>query len=71
MRTSALDVALQTAHKALVLDDAGHLCTPILTIHTRPTQVDQLLVRARAGARSAQVQLVMEPTAMAWFPIAV
>jgi hypothetical protein len=71
MRTIGLDLAVQTAHKAVVLDDAGHFCTPILTIHTRPTELDQRLVRARAGAPSAEVQLVMEPTGMAWFPIAV
>ena len=71
MRTIGLDLAVQTAHKAVVLDDAGHFCTPILTLHTRPGDLDQLLARARDGAPSAEVQLVMEPTGMAWFPIAV
>jgi transposase len=71
MRTIGLDLAVQTAHKALVLDERGHFCTPILTVHTRPGELDQLLARARDGAPSAEVQLVMEPTGMAWFPIAV
>ena len=71
MHTSGLDLAVQAAHKALVLDESGQFCTPILTIHTRPGDLDQLLARARAGAPSAEVQLVMEPTGMAWFPIAV
>ena len=71
MRTIGLDLAVQAAHKAVVLDDAGHFCTPILTLHTRPGDLDQLLARARDGAPSAEVQLVMEPTGMAWFPIAV
>src|SRR5256885_3491735 len=71
MRTIGLDLAVQTAHKAVVLDERGHFCTPILTIHTRPSELDQLLARARDGASSAEVQLVMEPTGMAWFPVAV
>jgi transposase len=71
MRTIGLDLAVQAAHKAVVLDESGHFCTPILTVHTRPSELDQLLVRAREGAPSPEVQLVMEPTGMAWFPIAV
>jgi hypothetical protein len=42
-----------------------------MTIHTRPSDQDQLLARAREDAPSAEVQLVMEPTGMAWFPVAV
>jgi transposase len=71
MRTIGLDLAVQAAHKAVVLDDAGHFCTPILTVHTRPSELDHLLARAREGAPSTDVQLVMEPTGMAWFPVAV
>lgn len=71
MRTIGLDLAVQTAHKAVVLDECGHFCTPILTVHTRPSDLDPLLARARDGASSAEVQIVMEPTGMAWFPIAV
>jgi transposase len=71
MRTIGLDLAVQAAHKAVILDEAGHFCTPILTVHTRPGELDQLLVRARDGAPSTEVQLVMEPTGMAWFPVAV
>ena len=68
MRTIGLDVAVQTAHKAVVLDEQGHFCTPLLTVHTRPSDLDQLLGRARDGAPSTEVQIVMEPTSMAWFP---
>ena len=71
MRTIGLDLAVQTAHKAVVLDEHGPFCTPILTVHTRPSELSQLLERAREGAPSTEVQLVMEPTGMAWFPIAV
>ena len=57
MRTIGLDVAVQTAHKAVVLDEAGHFCTPILTAHTRPGELDQLLAWAPEGAPSTEVQL--------------
>src|SRR5262249_45896497 len=55
MRTIGLDLAVQTAHKAVVLDETGHFCTPILTIHTRPSELDQLLVRACDGTPSTEV----------------
>jgi hypothetical protein len=71
MRTIGLDLAVQAAHKAVVLDESGHFCTPILTIYTRPSELEHLLARAREGAASIEVQVVMEPTGMAWFPIAV
>ena len=71
MRTIGLDLAVQAAHKAVVLDAHGHFCTPLLTVHTQPSELDQLLARARDGASSAEVQIVMEPTGMAWFPVAV
>jgi hypothetical protein len=71
MRTIGLDLAVQAAHKAVVLDEHGRFCTPILTVHTRSSDLDLLLARARDGAPSAEVQLVMEPTGKAWLPIAV
>jgi hypothetical protein len=71
MRTIGLDLAVQTAHKAVVLDEHGHFCTPLLTVHTQPSELSHLLMRARDGAPSTEVQIVMEPTGMAWFPVAV
>ncbi len=71
MRTIGLDLAVQTAHKAVVLDEGGHFCTPIMAVHTQPRDLDHLLARAREGAPAAEVQIVMEPTGMAWFPVAV
>src|SRR5215212_2190085 len=71
MRTIGLDLAVQAADKAVVLDEHGHFCTPILTVHTRPSELSQLLERARDGAPSTEVQIVMDPTGMAWFPVAV
>jgi hypothetical protein len=47
------------------------ISTVYWTWASRRPELDQLLARARDGAPSAEVQLVMEPTGMAWFPVAV
>jgi Transposase len=71
MYTIGLDLAVQAAHKAVVLDERGRFATPVCSLHTRPSDLDQLLKRARNGVPEATVQVVMEPTSMAWFPVAV
>lgn len=71
MYTIGLDLAVQAAHKAVVVDEQGNFLTPLLTVHTRPDELDHLLRRARNGQETQELQVVMEPTGMAWFPIAV
>lgn len=71
MRTIGIDLAITSAHKAIVCDQAGQFVTPVLSVQTRPSDLDDLLARARSGAADAAVQVVMEPTGMAWFPVAV
>lgn len=71
MRTIGIDLALTAAHKAVVMDDQQHYVTSVISFHTRAAELDSLLTRARQGADSPEVQVVMEPTGMAWFPIAV
>ncbi len=70
MRTIGIDLAVQAAHTALVVDDQGRAVTAILTFHTTPRELDDLLARARAGATAPALQAVMEPTGLAWFPVA-
>jgi transposase len=71
MRTIGIDLAVQAAHKAVVADEQGHYVTPVLRFHTHPIELDNLLRRARDGATTEALQAVMEPTGMAWFPVAV
>ena len=71
MRTIGIDLAIQAAHKAVVADEQGRYVTPVLKFHTRPSELDNLVSRARDGATTDAVQVVMEPTGMAWFPVAV
>ncbi len=71
MHTIGLDLAVQAAHKAVVADEQGRFITSILTLRTRTRELDQLLLRARNGKPDRALRVVMEPTGMAWFPIAV
>src|SRR3712207_4250760 len=71
MRTIGIDLALTAAHKAVVADAQGRFLTPVFSFHTRPADLERLLARAREGAPDVPLQVVMEPTGMAWFPIAV
>jgi transposase len=71
MRTIGIDLALTAAHKAIIADDQGRFLTPVFSFHTTPADLERLLARAREGDPTASLQVVMEPTGMAWFPIAV
>ena len=71
MRTIGIDLALTAAHKAVVADAQGRFLTPVFSFHTTPADLERLLARARDGAPDTPLQVVMEPTGMAWFPIAV
>jgi hypothetical protein len=71
MRTIGIDLALTTAHKAVIMDAQGKTLTPVFSFRTAPTDLEGLLARAREGDPDAPLQVVMEPTGMAWFPIAV
>lgn len=70
MRIIGMDLAIKGTHKAVVVDEQGHYLTPIIEFHTRAGELDQLLARAREGAPDGSLAVVMEPTGMAWFPIA-
>ncbi len=70
MRTIGIDLALTATHKAVVADAQGHCLTPVFAFHTTPADLERLLARARDGAPDTPLQVVMEPTGMAWFPMA-
>ncbi len=72
MRYIGLDLALTTAHKAIVMDARGQALTPVLKVSTSATDLDGLFARAREGAAAEEpLTVVMEPTGMIWFPVAV
>ena len=70
-RIIGIDLAVTAAHKAIVLDHASNsYVSPVLTFHTDPADLDDLLDTARAGA-SEPVRLlaVLEATAMSWYAV--
>jgi len=72
MRTIGIDLAVTAAHKAVVMEADGQYVTPVLSFHTRWEEIEQMVARAREGvAPDYPLQAIMEPTAMAWFPVAV
>ncbi len=71
MRIIGLDLALTGSHKAVVADVRGQPLSPVLSLQTTAHELQQLLDRAREHAAPAEeLVLVMEPTGMAWFPVA-
>lgn len=71
MRTIGIDLAVAGQHKAIVVDEQGEFVSPLLKLSTLPSDLDGLLARARGNQPLAPLAAVMEPTGMAWFPIAV
>ena len=71
MRIIGLDLALTAEHKALIADAQGQPLAPIMHLRTTASDLERLFQRAREGATPDEpVWLIMEPTAMAWFPVA-
>jgi transposase len=72
MRYIGLDLALTTAHKAVVIDEKGQTITNILSVKATATALEELFQRAREGVPADEpLVVIMEPTGMAWFPVAV
>jgi len=72
MRYIGLDLALTTAHKAVVLDEKGQAITNVISVKATATALEQLFQCARETAPEDEpLVVVMEPTGMAWFPVAV
>jgi transposase len=72
MRIIGLDLALTAEHKALIADVRGQPLAPILRLRTTASDLARLFQRAREGASPDEpVLLIIEPTGMAWFPVAV
>jgi transposase len=71
MRTIGIDLSAKGEHQAVVVDERGHFVSPLPRFRTEPASLVRLLEAAQEGNPDGQVQAVMEPTGMAWFPVAV
>jgi transposase len=70
MRIIGIDLAVRSAHKAVVIDEGGHNLTRVIEFHTDVRDLALLLGSARRDDPDCELWVVMEPTGMAWFPIA-
>src|SRR5215475_11982981 len=68
MRRVGIDIALRAAHKAAVYEDRDRLGRPFSVEQTREG-IDELVRRATSNT-SEPVEFVMEPTGLAWLPLA-
>jgi transposase len=71
MRTIGIDLSAKGEHKAVVVDERGRFVSPLLRFRTEPASMTRLLEVAQEGNADGRLQAVMEPTGMAWFPVAV
>ncbi len=72
MRIIGLDLAITSTHKAVVADETGKFLTPVFSVATWPKDLAEMLHRARQGAPAdLALTVVMEPTGLAWLPVAV
>jgi len=68
MRRAGIDIALRAAHRAAVYDDGERRGRPFPVAQTR-AGIDELVRRTSAGHEGA-CEFVMEPTGLAWLPLA-
>ncbi len=72
MRIIGLDLALTSSHKAVVMSEGGKFLTPVFSVTTWAESLTGLLERAREGGPADQaLAVVMEPTGLAWLPVAI
>lgn len=71
MRIIGIDLGITGTHKAVIADERGRALRPVLAFHTTLSELAQLVEAAQAGNPDGQVLVAMEPTGMAWFPLAV
>lgn len=71
MRTIGIDLAITGQHQAVMVDEMGRAIGHSFRFDTAPTDLDELLDRARAGAdENEPLRVVMEPTSLSWLPVA-
>jgi len=72
MRTIGIDLAVTAAHKAVVMAENGQFVTPVISFHSRWTEIEELVARARQGVGAEHpLRAVIEPTGIAWLTVAV
>jgi transposase len=70
MRTIGIDLSVSSGHKAIVADEQGRYVSPVVKVLSEPGSLRRLLEIAQEGNPDGQMQVVLEPTGMAWLPVA-
>ncbi len=65
-----MDLAIKNVHKAVIADETGRFVSKVIEFATDVRDLEQLLIQARGQDDQEGIKVVMEPTGMAWFPIA-
>jgi len=71
MRTIGIDLGVAGEHKALIADEQGQALSGVISITSEASRLEHLLEVACQGSPAEELQAVMEPTGMAWYPMAV
>jgi transposase len=71
MHTIGIDLGAKGEHKAIVVDERGRFVSHLIKFRAEPASLKSLLAEANRDNPDGQLQAVMEPTGMAWFPVAV
>jgi hypothetical protein len=70
-RTVGIDLAIRGSHVATILDDQGQILGAPIRFRLSESDLSKLIARIRKDLDPAdRVVAVMEPTGMAWFPVA-
>ena len=70
MKTIGIDLGVKGEHKAILMDEQGRFVSRLYHFYTDPAGIEAVLKEARRGSTQEELQAVMEPTGMAWFPVA-
>jgi transposase len=70
-RIIGIDLAVEAAHKAVVLDQASNeFVSGLMPFHTDPAEIDRVVQAARAHTTEGlRLVAVLEATAMSWFTV--
>jgi transposase len=71
IRTVGIDLAIRGAHVATILDERGEVIGAPVRFRLRQRDLEKLNRRLRSELKPEdQIIAIMEPTGMAWFPVA-
>lgn len=71
MYTIGIDLGVKGEHKAAICNEKGDYVSRIISFRSTTEGIDNLIAAARKQNPEEALQAIMEPTGMAWYPVAV